>query len=73
MIGSYWRKTTYLTLGDALKHLDNTLPSQAGVCCKREDDGFVCTLFEGHSGSHEAWAGSTLHHTWPNTQSTEVH
>lgn len=32
--------------------------------CGQKSGAFVCTLDKGHSGQHEAWGTTAMHHAW---------
>lgn len=60
----------------ASAHVEHTLPRQLGRCCSVEDDGYNCTLFNGHSGDHQCWAGiggAKLRYAWPNISNVTSH
>lgn len=69
----FWIKYVHTNLESALIHTENSLPNEVGDICKQTDDEFVCTLFRGHSGDHEAWSGQFRHHTWPNQLTHQTH
>jgi len=64
MNAPYWEPNTQR---QAETFVEQSMPRQLGKCCGQKDDDFRCTLFEGHSGSHEAWGiGHVLYHVWDN-------
>ena len=72
---TFHRINTFQTLDEALAHANRSMPGQVKRCCGEENDGYHCTLFQGHSGDHEAWGIGRvkMEYSWANINHTTNH